>query len=103
MFTRALSGRGTPLLLSAALVIVMQGAFAQMPPGAQPPAAQGAVQPPLATLAGTPGGALGLCQCIADFNRLVFSCPGSAEACESSCGRKYSFVPYQRCPMPAPH
>jgi hypothetical protein len=28
----------------------------------------------------------GLCQCIADRNKLDFTCPGSVEACQSSCG-----------------
>jgi hypothetical protein len=42
-------------------------------------------------------GPLGLCQCISDFNSLDFTCPGSAAACQSSCGTKYSYVPSAQC------
>jgi len=28
---------------------------------------------------------------------MEFSCPGSAAACESTCGKLYSFVPTAQC------
>jgi hypothetical protein len=57
-------------------------------PGTAPPD-QGAV--PVTTV--------GLCQCIANFKDLQFSCPGSADDCHSQCGDRYSFVPMTQCPV----
>lgn len=41
----------------------------------------------------------GLCQCIGTQrdNTLAFTCPGSAQACASSCGTQYSFKPDAAC------
>jgi hypothetical protein len=41
----------------------------------------------------------GLCQCIGNprDNTLAFTCPGSAQACASSCGTNYSFKPDALC------
>ncbi|HTZ37415.1 MAG TPA: hypothetical protein VMB84_15390 [Stellaceae bacterium] len=39
----------------------------------------------------------GLCQCIADNKYLDFHCPGSADACRSTCGTLFSFKPDARC------
>ncbi len=71
------------------------------PPSMQAPAPQ---QPPTqiagpaasASANGLPAG-WGLCQCISDTKRLDFTCPGSAAACQASCGGNYSFVPTAQC------
>jgi hypothetical protein len=39
----------------------------------------------------------GLCQCIGDKQGLDFTCPGSADACQASCGKQFSFKPDARC------
>ena len=90
------------LCVTLSVLVFAHGSFAQKPPVTPPPATPVAAQYSAPSVTPLPVGS-GLCQCIADFNALVFSCPGSAQACESSCGRKFSFVPYQQCPMPAPH
>jgi hypothetical protein len=51
----------------------------------------------VSTAATAPPAPLGLCQCIADFNSLDFTCPGSVAACQSSCGTNYSYVPDAQC------
>jgi hypothetical protein len=106
------------LLLWIALVFAVsaQGALAQTPSGptpvqSGPTPTQAGAPASLAPMTPAPGmvqtGAvmpatpapspIGLCQCISDFNGLDFSCPGSAAACQSSCGTKYSYVPSARC------
>jgi hypothetical protein len=86
------------LLIVTALfcaAISAPAAFAQAPPQANRPQMQVAAQPAPAQ---TPmPGPLGLCQCLSDVKNLDFTCPGSAEACESSCGRNYSYVPTAQC------
>jgi hypothetical protein len=42
-------------------------------------------------------GTLGLCQCISDRKKLDFSCPGSAQACQSDCGQRFAFSPQVEC------
>ena len=86
------------------------GPSAQMPPGAANPATAnlgtadlGAANP--ATPASVPAvgstadasAGWGLCQCIADRDNIDFHCPGSAGACQSTCGSKYSFKPDAQC------
>ncbi|HXP05538.1 MAG TPA: hypothetical protein VN808_15575 [Stellaceae bacterium] len=98
------------------------GAQQQLAPGAQSPAAQApaplAKAPPLVPAATPPASAApappamppaaaapmspvpidwGLCQCIADKQNLDFTCPGSADACQSACGKQFSFKPDARC------
>jgi hypothetical protein len=103
------------LLLSAVLVFVFsaQGAVAQTPvqPGPTPLQASPAGLTPLTPAGPAPvmmqtgavstaamgPASLGLCQCIADFNSLDFTCPGSVAACQSSCGANYSYVPDAQC------
>jgi hypothetical protein len=105
------------LLLWAALLFAMlaHGAVAQTPaqPGPTPLQAAAPAGPtPLtpsgpalvmmqtgavSTAATAPSAPLGLCQCIADFNSLDFTCPGSVAACQSSCGTSYSYVPDAQC------
>jgi hypothetical protein len=110
--------RSYRLLLWAALVFAVsaQGAIAQTPAGPTPiqsgptpmqagmpasPApmtpAPGMLQTGAAVPATSAPGPIGLCQCISDFNNLDFTCPGSAAACQSSCGTKYSYVPSAQC------
>jgi len=55
------------------------------------------VQTGAVSTAATASAPLGLCQCIADFNSLDFTCPGSVAACQSSCGTNYSYVPDAQC------
>jgi hypothetical protein len=86
------------------------GASAQMPPGAANPATAnlgtaglGTANPATPASAPTVGNTAdaspgwGLCQCIADQNNIDFRCPGSAGACQSTCGSKYSFKPDAQC------
>jgi hypothetical protein len=78
---------------------------AQMPPGAANPATASLGTANPATQASVPAvgstadasAGWGLCQCIADRNNIEFHCPGSAEACQSTCGTKYSFKPDAQC------
>jgi hypothetical protein len=112
-----------PLALGLFLPAAFYGADAQqqLAPGAQPPAAQApapltkapplvpAAIPPASTApapAATPPAAApmvpvaadwGLCQCIGDKQNLDFTCPGSADACQSACGKQFSFKPDARC------
>jgi hypothetical protein len=116
-------GRGFLLALALALLLpaLVQTAFAQLVPGAQAPATRGAAPaltpPPPATMAPAPtmpvsqapnaaatpavavGPGWGLCQCIGNANdsNLNFSCPGSPQACQSTCGNQYSFKPDAAC------
>jgi hypothetical protein len=78
----------------------------QLPPAAIPPAMQ---TPPLSgappasqTADVNPAVSIGdgLCQCVAQTNKLDFSCPGSVQACQSACGTQYSFKPDARCRPP---
>ena len=117
MSTRGLIGFGTIvgfLLLAVALSAPSPDASAQsrpasapasqLPPAAIPPATQApsAGPPPNAgpqtadVAPALPAGA-GLCQCVAQTDKLDFSCPGSAQACQSACGRQYSFKPDAAC------
>jgi|HubBroStandDraft_6_1064221.scaffolds.fasta_scaffold45097_2 hypothetical protein len=108
------------LALAVLLPALGQTAFAQLVPGAQAPATRGAAPalspPPPATMAATPtipasqppnattpavavSPGWGLCQCIgsAKDSDLDFSCPGSPQACQSTCGNQYSFKPDAAC------
>jgi len=76
-----------------AFVLFMEAAVAASP-AASPAAAP--VIPPAAGEAAPPA-KLGLCQCISGKQDLDFSCPGSALACQSSCGQKFSYVPTAQC------
>jgi hypothetical protein len=70
-------------------------------PAATTPPAPGAPAPPGAPPAATAQIPVqvdwGLCQCIGDKQNLDFTCPGSVEACQSACGRQFSFKPDARC------
>ena len=112
--------------LALALPVLVPGAFAQtrtatppvtqlpaaaVPPTMQPPPAAMPPAMPLPAAAAAPGTAssqtadlappllpgTGLCQCIADTQKLDFSCPGSPQACQSACGAQYSFKPDALC------
>jgi hypothetical protein len=80
----------------------------QLPPAAIPPAMQApSAGPPPNAAAQTadvspvvPTGG-GLCQCVAQTDKLQFSCPGSVQACETACGKQYSFKPDATCGRPA--
>ena len=87
--------RVLPLVVLLALVWA-QIAAAQTRPAASPPpmtqiVAQGAGSAPAMSTG------WGLCQCISDFKNLEFHCPGSADACQSTCGAQFSFKPDARC------
>src|SRR5580700_8698536 len=104
-------GRGFVLALALALFLPSsaQTARAQLVPGAQAPATRASVpdlaRPTLPSAAAPAASATpapqdagpaptapmvavspgrGLCQCIADDNKLAFTCPGSPQACQSS-------------------
>ena len=102
--------RSVALLLAFVLLlpVFVLGASAQLVPGAQPPANQAPLPPPgtppapAATPAPTLPAGYGLCQCISDKQRLEFICPGSAQACQSACGDRFSFKPDAMCHVPAP-
>jgi hypothetical protein len=123
MFAR-IHGIGRGFLLALALALLLpapvQTAVAQLVPGAQAPATRGAAPAltpaPPATMAPAPampapeapnaatpavavGSGWGLCQCIGNANdsNLNFSCPGSPQACQSTCGNQYSFKPDAAC------
>jgi hypothetical protein len=124
MSTRTAFGFGAIggfLLLAVALAALPPGASAQkrpasapathasapasqLPPAATPPAMQAPSAGPLPSAGqqtadmtpAVPAGA-GLCQCVAQTNRLDFSCPGSVQACQSACGTQYSFKPDAQC------
>lgn len=68
-------------------------ATAATPPSAPPPATSTASAAPSLPLPAD----WGLCQCISDKAALDFTCPGSADACQSSCGPHFSFKPDARC------
>ena len=119
-----------PLVLALAILMLTQTAPAQLAPGAQAPANRVVTAPgpvptspyapgpvpgspsapaaglPLDPNAGVPQVAVnpgwGLCQCIsaANDNTLGFTCPGSAQACQSTCGTNYSFKPDAACRRP---
>jgi hypothetical protein len=91
------------LLLPALLLLGVsaQMAWAQTPaqsraPVTQPAAPISVAQAPALAPAATPQ-RTGLCQCISDFKNLDFTCPGSAEACASQCGRLYAYRPDALC------
>jgi hypothetical protein len=114
-----------PLVFALMMPALVNTASAQqqLAPGAQAPTAQTpaplANAPPLvpatttpsASAAPVPAGAApaptaqlppvpvdwGLCQCIGDKQNLDFTCPGSVEACQSACGKQFSFKPDARC------
>jgi len=100
MSTRIRCGLNCCRMAASALILLVAGigvAMAQTTPlspsAATQIAAPPSTAPPVAALA--PGG--GLCQCIADHQRLDFMCPGSAEGCKSACGAHYSFKPDAEC------
>ena len=70
-------------------------------PPATPPTPGAATPPPMTPVAAAPMPAVpvdwGLCQCIADKQSLDFTCPGSADACQSACGKQFSYKPDARC------
>jgi len=108
-------GIGHRWLLRLGFVMLLpalgHGACAQLVPGAQPPALQAplpaptpapdASQPQDQNAMGAPQVAVaqgwGLCQCIADTQKLDFICPGSPQACQSACGAQFSFKPDALC------
>jgi len=122
-FVRIAGLLALPLALFLILPVLSHdaGAQQQLAPGAQAPTTQ--TPPPLAgapplvppanpTALGAPPPApnaasaapsmplpadWGLCQCISDKTSLDFTCPGSADACQSSCGPHFSFKPDARC------
>ncbi len=61
-----------------------------IPPAASAPA-------PAAAAPAASSAKLGLCQCISDRQALDFTCPGSAQACQSSCGQHFAFSPQVEC------
>ncbi|HEX3952064.1 MAG TPA: hypothetical protein VHW90_00735, partial [Stellaceae bacterium] len=68
---------------------------AVMPPAAVTPP----VAPAVAPLTPAELGA-GICQCIADQTARRLSCMSSAEACQTTCGSHYAFVPHAvSCPI----
>jgi hypothetical protein len=82
---------GTPPAAQAPLSPAPMPPVAAVPPNGAPPAQTAAL----------PEG-VGLCQCIADKDHLVFSCPGSVDACHSACGQQYSFKPDALCHVGQP-
>jgi hypothetical protein len=77
---------------------LIPGSIAPAQSQAAPPATQTAAQTSAASAAPAPPPAqMGRCQCLADIKGLDFTCPESAGACETSCGKLYSFVPSGEC------
>jgi hypothetical protein len=103
MLAAALAGTAAAQLVPGAQSPATHPPTKLIPP-AQPPSMQAPAPPPTqiagpspdAAATGLPAG-WGLCQCISDTKRLDFTCPGSAAACQASCGGHYSFVPTAQC------
>jgi hypothetical protein len=74
----------------------MTPAPAAVPADTPATAPAAAAAPATAALAAS-SAKLGLCQCISDRQALDFTCPGSAQACQSSCGQHFAFSPQVEC------